>query len=192
MTTLIVVLPCSGDFSQFWRYIYCRSVCYMDIVCVVQAVARKDGHAVADWTLQFAEDQTCPDPEVWPAPSITFKTMLSKWCCLSMMIRERFFLNICCSYLSDWTEFQAGCWCKVQRVFVCAGNCNQHRRVHDGFVWSDQKASSKHGWGCLHCHGHNSYPWGSLFSPFPSPFLFPDAFLDVLWRWSHTSVNFQK
>jgi aarF domain-containing kinase len=30
---------------------------------VVQAVARKDGYAVADWTLQFAEDQTCPDPE---------------------------------------------------------------------------------------------------------------------------------
>ncbi|CAM6036199.1 unnamed protein product [Sphagnum compactum] len=30
---------------------------------VFKAVARKDGHAVADWTLQFAEDQTCPDPE---------------------------------------------------------------------------------------------------------------------------------
>lgn len=77
MTTLIVVLPCYGDFSQFRRYIYCRSVCYMDIVCVVQAVAKKDGYAVADWTLQFAEDQTCPDPEVWPAPSITFKTKVA-------------------------------------------------------------------------------------------------------------------
>jgi hypothetical protein len=77
MTTLIVVLPCYGGFSQFRRFIYCRSVCYMDIVCVVQAVARKDGYAVADWTLQFAEDQTCPHPEVWPAPSITFKTKVA-------------------------------------------------------------------------------------------------------------------
>jgi aarF domain-containing kinase len=30
---------------------------------VFKAVAKKDGYAVADWTLQFAEDQTCPDPE---------------------------------------------------------------------------------------------------------------------------------
>lgn len=36
----------------------------IDIITGVQAVALKNGHDVATWTLQFTDDQSCPDPEV--------------------------------------------------------------------------------------------------------------------------------
>jgi hypothetical protein len=31
----------------------------------MQAVASKNGRDVATWTLQFTDDQSCPDPEVY-------------------------------------------------------------------------------------------------------------------------------
>ncbi|BBN20613.1 hypothetical protein Mp_Vg00960 [Marchantia polymorpha subsp. ruderalis] len=48
------------------------------LIKLFEAVARKDGTNVAKWTLQFSEDQSCPDPEAFARDvNLKFKEYLS-------------------------------------------------------------------------------------------------------------------
>lgn len=53
----------------------------------MQAVASKNGRDVATWTLQFTDDQSCPDPEVY----VTF-------------FGYQKLLSLVCGYIQRWWE----------------------------------------------------------------------------------------